>query len=59
MPPHYPNDAGLRPRSLGEACREMGLDDDGERCPTCPLKELCESEARWLVCRSERPRYLN
>jgi hypothetical protein len=35
------------------------LDDDGQRCPECPLKTLCESEERWLVCRGERPRYLN
>jgi hypothetical protein len=37
----------------------LGLDDEGQRCPECPLKTLCESEARWLVCRTERPRYLN
>jgi hypothetical protein len=59
MPPRQPADAGLRPRSLGEACRESGLDEDGERCPTCVLRELCESETRWLVGRGERPRYLN
>jgi len=51
--------AQRRPRSLGDACRELGLDDDGQRCPECPLKTLCESEERWLVCRGERPRYLN
>jgi len=59
MPPRYPADAAPRPRSLGDACREAGLDDDGERCPACALKQLCESETRWLVCRNERPRYLN
>jgi hypothetical protein len=59
MSPRYPNDARLGPRSLGEACREMGLDDEGERCPVCPLKERCESETRWLVCRTAPPRYLN
>jgi hypothetical protein len=59
MPPRYPVGSGLRSCSLREACRESGLDEDGERCPNCPLKQLCESEARWLVCRTEKPRYLN
>jgi len=59
MPPRDSTDGRLRPRSLGEACRETGLDDEGERCPACPLRHLCENETRWLVCRSERPRYLN
>jgi hypothetical protein len=44
---------------LGEACRALGLDEDGERCHRCPLKEMCESETRWLVCRTDPPRYLN
>jgi hypothetical protein len=38
-----------RPSSLREACVKMGLDRDGARCPDCPLRELCESELRWLV----------
>ena len=59
MPPRYPTNAGLRPCSLGEACRESGLDEEGERCPRCALKELCESETRWLVRHNEKPRYLN
>jgi hypothetical protein len=59
MPPRYPAGAGPRPRSLGEACRKAGLDEDGERCPDCALKQLCENETRWLVCRGELPRYLN
>jgi hypothetical protein len=59
IPPRYRADAGHRPCSLGEACRESGLDEGGERCPNCALKQLCESETRWLVSRSELPRYLN
>jgi len=37
------------PRSLREACQSIGLDEDGARCETCPVRELCESELRWLV----------
>jgi hypothetical protein len=48
--PHY--------RSLGEACRELGLDAHGMRCPACPLKVLCMTETRWRVPRTPRPRYL-
>jgi hypothetical protein len=59
MPPRYPADARFSPRALGDASRALGLDDDGERCPQCPLKQLCESETRWLVCRTDPPRYLN
>jgi hypothetical protein len=58
IPPRYIA-PGSAPRSLGDACRELGLDDEGQRCPECPLQALCESETRWLVCRGERPRYLN
>ncbi len=54
--------AATRPRrtarSLREACQMAGRDDDGRRCPDCPLRELCESEARWLVQRiAPPPRY--
>jgi hypothetical protein len=42
-------------RSLREACQLAGRDDNGERCPICPLKELCDSEARWLVQRTIGP----
>ncbi len=38
-----------RPRSLREACRQVGLDRYGERCPDCPLRYLCEDDGRWLV----------
>ena len=37
------------PRSLREACRAAGLDQGGARCPDCPLRDLCENDARWLV----------
>jgi hypothetical protein len=39
----------LAPRSLREACQRIGLDEDGARCPDCLLKDLCESQMRWLV----------
>jgi len=45
-----------RRRSLGEACRELGLDTHGMRCPACPLKVLCVTETRWRVPRVRRPR---
>ena len=35
--------------SLRDACRKQGYDNTGARCPGCPLKDLCESEERWLV----------
>jgi len=47
-----------RYRSLGESCRELGLDSHGMRCPACPLKVLCMTETRWLVPRTPRPHYL-
>jgi len=50
--------SAARPRTLGDACRKADLDDDGLRCPDCPLRTLCESEARWLVPQTPRPRYL-
>jgi hypothetical protein len=37
------------PCSLREACVRAGLDRGGERCPGCPVRDLCESEIRWLV----------
>lgn len=42
-------------RSLLEACRAAQCDDSGRRCPHCPLRDLCQSEARWLVQRSLPP----
>lgn len=35
--------------SLREACRRAGQDREGQRCPDCPLRTLCVSEARWVV----------
>jgi hypothetical protein len=47
-------------RSLREACREVGRDESGCRCRTCPVKSLCKDETRWLVPRErKRPRNLN
>jgi len=40
---------GPRPCSLKQACVEAGLDQDGRRCPYCPLRGWCQSELRWLV----------
>jgi hypothetical protein len=42
--------------SLRQACRKVGYDDGGKRCPGCPLKELCESEERWIVRLTARDR---
>jgi hypothetical protein len=62
MPPRRPQKATVERRarrlSLGEACRENGLDAFGQRCPACPLKALCVSDTRWRVQRPPRPRYL-
>jgi hypothetical protein len=40
--------------ALREACRIAGCDDHGRRCFGCPLKEICESDARWFVTAWER-----
>ena len=46
--------------SLREACREVGRDENGRRCPTCPVKSLCKDESRWVVRRDRKPlRYVN
>ena len=45
------------PCSLRQACAKTGLDRDGERCPSCPLKALCQSELRWLIQTEPMPRY--
>jgi hypothetical protein len=37
------------PCSMREACARASLDRGGERCPVCPVRELCQSEARWVV----------
>jgi hypothetical protein len=37
------------PCSMREACARALLDRGGERCPGCPLRELCQSELRWFV----------
>ncbi len=45
-----PTAAPLSPAlSLRQACRKTGHDDDGRRCPGCPLRTLCDSEERWIV----------
>jgi hypothetical protein len=51
-------EASSRRRSLGEACRELGIDAHGQRCPGCPLKVLCMTETRWHVRRTPPHRYL-
>jgi hypothetical protein len=42
--------------TLREACQNTGHDDGGKHCPVCPLKDLCESEERWLVELASRSR---
>ena len=44
--------------SLRQACRKTGYDDSGRRCSGCPLRELCESEERWLVRLADRSRMI-
>jgi len=34
-----------QPRSLREVCRTMGGDDDGRGCPSCCVREFCETQA--------------
>lgn len=36
-------------RTLRDACRQSGRDENGLRCASCPVKDLCESDERWLV----------
>ena len=36
-------------RRLRDACRQTRCDDNGARCPVCPVRELCETDERWLV----------
>ena len=58
-PPKYPPpERPTHYRSLGESCRELGLDSHGMRCPACPLKVLCMTETRWRVQRETRPGYM-
>lgn len=44
------------PRTLREACRRTGHDGGGTRCPTCPIRDLCVSDERWLVRLASPPR---
>jgi hypothetical protein len=57
-PKTAPETRPARYGSLGEACRESGLDSHGMRCPACPLKVLCMTETRWRVPRTRQPRHL-
>jgi hypothetical protein len=41
--------AAAPPSSLLEACVRAGLDRGGQRCPNCPVRDLCQSNMRWLV----------
>lgn len=40
---------GSPPLSLREACARAGLDQNGDRCPECPVRDLCGSELRWVM----------
>jgi hypothetical protein len=35
----------FRPRTLREVCRSRGSDDNGRSCPSCSLREFCETQA--------------
>jgi hypothetical protein len=43
-------------RTLRDACRQSGRDENGLRCAICPVKDLCESDERWLVKLTSRSR---
>jgi hypothetical protein len=34
-----------QPRILREVCRTKGDDDAGRRCPSCCVREFCETQA--------------
>jgi hypothetical protein len=34
---------------MREACAKALLDRGGERCPGCPLRDLCRNEMRWVI----------
>jgi hypothetical protein len=40
------------PCSMREACARALLDRGGARCPNCPVRDLCQSEGRWLIKRT-------
>lgn len=40
--------------SLREACRRVGCDNVGARCPSCNLASYCSDDSRWLVRRPSR-----
>ena len=31
-------------RTLYDACHSLGRDDNGRRCPTCAIRDLCEAQ---------------
>jgi hypothetical protein len=42
----------LSPLAGSHAARRLPTDwsdNSGERCPICPVRDLCESDDRWLV----------
>jgi len=44
-------------RSLREACKKTGRDEDGNRCLDCPVRTLCEDGSRWLIKRTGNYRH--
>ncbi|MND03900.1 hypothetical protein D3C83_239430 [compost metagenome] len=39
-----------QPRILREVCRAKGDDDDGRGCPSCCVREFCETQAGRIGC---------
>ena len=39
-----------RPRILREVCRAKGGDDNGRRCPSCSVRDFCETQAARTAC---------
>ncbi len=44
------------PRTLREACHEMGRDAEGKACTDCPVADLCEREAQRMANSAEQCR---
>ena len=36
----------VKPQILLDACRALGHDEGGRRCPTCCVREFCDRQAR-------------
>ena len=44
--------------TLREACRKSGFDEEGVRCAVCAVREMCDSDERWIVSLNARSRLI-